>query len=685
MVRTLAHAWMALLAMGLALGAAWCHPLWPRTLPVLLLVWTCAAWRWPGLILPVVVACLPWADLSPWTGWTALSEFDLVVLSGAAGGLFRLARTPRPGGPPLSRYLALAALTFIAASGVALARGIADSGGFKPAFHTQHTDSMAALLAVKPVVLLILLWPILRAQVQADARRSVRRLALGITLGVAVVALAVAWERLAMVGLFDFSRPYRAVGLFWEMHVGGAAIDAYLALAMPFVVWAVWAARSPWTWIPAAALAVAAGYACLTTFSRGVYAAALAPLPLLAWLLWPGPPGLPFLRRSGAAMGATALAALAVVGGYAAWAWAGAGVAGLVALAALAAWARRGSSPQAWRLAAGRALAAALVVEILAVLGFGTFLVDRLKQVDRDFSDRWAHWTQGVQLLHDPLDRVTGIGLGRLPAHLTRFAPGYEFSGALALEPGPTQGQVAVLSGPKTRRALAGQFALSQRIALQDRQSYRVELDIEVRQRTDLGLSVCELHLLYERRCQLRWLRLQPGDRAWQHVAVDLKGSKLTRGLAWAPRQAVFQVTVLDEDRSVRLHNLQLFGSEQGQLLRNGRFERGPDHWMALASGVFTPWHIDNLYLESLIERGPAGLFALALGGLLAFRCCSEWARHGLPEAAFLAASLSGAALVGLVSSVLDTGRPAFLLLLVIGLALALGDLRGRVRAEALG
>ena len=641
-----------------------------------LLLAAAAVGRWrPEWLLPLLVASLPVAQWAPWTGWNAVSEFDLLVLAGAGGGLagVGLARAPAP--PPLPLSWRLAAGAFLALSVLACWRGLADAGGPVLAFQTQYTDATAALVAFKPLALVVLLWPLLRRQVHCDVARCLRSLAWGMCAGVAAVAAGVVWERLAMVGLADFSRPYRAVGLFWEMHVGGAAIDAYVAMAMPFVVWAVWAARRPLPWLVAAGLAVATGYACLTTFSRGVYAAVLLPLPGLAWLLWrrrhPGPS---FMRSAAAAALATGGAAGLVVAGYAlAGRW-GAALAGLAALSGLGAWARRASTPWAWRPWATRALAAVLVLEVVAVVGFGNFLVERMQKADRDLGDRWDHWTQGVKLLHDPMDRLGGIGLGRLPSHLSRFAPGYELSGSVALEQDAQHAAVVRLAGPPSRRTLAGQFALGQRVALVPGLFHRIELDFDVRERTDLGLSVCETHLLYERRCQLRWVHLAPGATTWQHLSVELRGPQLGKGLAWAPRLAVFQATVLDEARNMRLANMALSAPDGKSLLRNGDFAQGLDHWLPLASAYFHPWHIDNLYLELAIERGPlAMLVAVTLCLVACVRLGRLVVSGDAPvEAAFLLAALGGAALVGLMSSVLDTGRPAFLLTLLAALALAM-------------
>ena len=66
--------------------------------------------------------------------------------------------------------------------------------------------------------------------------------------------------------------------------LGGAAIDAYLALATPFVAWALWRARSTWQWGLAALFALVWVYVCLTTFARGVYLGVLTAIVLLAFL-----------------------------------------------------------------------------------------------------------------------------------------------------------------------------------------------------------------------------------------------------------------------------------------------------------------------------------------------------------------------------------------------------------------
>ncbi|PQJ96049.1 hypothetical protein [Chromatium okenii] len=60
-------------------------------------------------------------------------------------------------------------------------------------------------------------------------------MSIGLVLGLLLAGLSIIWERLMFTGPFDFSQSYRATGLFSAMHLGGASIDGFLALTLPFI------------------------------------------------------------------------------------------------------------------------------------------------------------------------------------------------------------------------------------------------------------------------------------------------------------------------------------------------------------------------------------------------------------------------------------------------------------------
>jgi hypothetical protein len=312
-----------------------------------------------------------------------------------------------------------------------------------------------------------------------------------------------------------------------------------------------------------------------------------------------------------------------------------------------------------------------LLLEVVLVYGTGSFMGSRVVASERDFGSRLQHWGHGIGLLHGPTDWLLGIGLGRLPAHYARFVPEREFSGAVQSVELESGQRVVQLAGPLTRLTLAGQFALTQRLPLQPEAAYRVEFDARVLEALELSLSVCETHLLYDGACQTALLSLRPGKASWQQHSLVLDGPPL--GNSVLPRMRVFALSVQSADRQLEIDNLRLLGSDGRDVLRNGEFAAGMAHWFPAATGYFVPWHIDNLYLELLIERGLVGLaLFLALAGLALWNLLAGSGRMN-PIAPFLAASLLGGLIVGLVSSVMDVPRVALLFWLLILLALSLG------------
>ena len=128
----------------------------------------------------------------------------------------------------------------------------------------------------------LLLWPALREELAHDVAKTQRRFALGMGLGVLLAALAVVWERLVFTGLLDFDSGYRVVGLFAAMHTGGAYIEAYFALALPFLAWWTLASRNWPARLAGAAMLALGSYALLVTYARAGYLAAAAGLLVLA-------------------------------------------------------------------------------------------------------------------------------------------------------------------------------------------------------------------------------------------------------------------------------------------------------------------------------------------------------------------------------------------------------------------
>jgi O-antigen ligase len=626
-----------------------------------------------GAWLFVVPAALPALDLSPWSGWTTFDELDLLILAMFAGSYARIAwrgqfanrwRTHRLQPP------AAAALLFGAFSLLAFWRGVNAGGGWSFGWYQDETGTLNSLRVAKSSLYAGLALPLVLGELRKDEQRTLRRVGLGMLCGLAVVSIAALSERVSYPGLLNLTSRYRTTALFWEMRVGGGAIDAYLALATPFVAWALWSGRPPGRWLAAALLALLAAYACLTTFSRGLYIALAVSLLMLGLLLLARRADLDassrWRRGARLALVNVFFAAL-LVAAYARRGYPGLALV-LLALGALGLFVARAAG---LRMAAAAGLAVALMGEG-AVFATGSFMLARLTAVEDDYGNRLEHWQAGVATLDSLENWLFGRGLGRLPA-LYAALPASELSGRIGLV--DADGSHAVrIEGPATQRRLGGLYGLTQRVALSAR--YRAQLDVRAVRPTDLVLQVCERHLLYDRRCQGVFVRLVRTTAGWQRIDVALHGPPVRAGEWITARTAVFELSVVNAGGEVETRRLALTGPDGRPLLRNGDLIDGLAHWQRAAQEYFVPWHIDNLYLELLVERGAPALLAFLALAFIALR--SGW-RATAPAAPFMLAALVGGLVVGGVSSVLDTPRVAFLLQLLMLILVLLG--RARIHA----
>ncbi|MEW9899348.1 hypothetical protein ABWL39_12050 [Chitinivorax sp. PXF-14] len=277
--RMLSLLWLALLLAGL-----WGRPYLPLLLPLLLLQLVVQA-RWPLAWLLTLPAMLPLMDWSPWSGWLELQEFDLLVLPALAVAYWQAPRQPVAGRlSPLATVLVGGLLLSWAGALVHGVLQLDPSATWLPG----SLSASNVVRGAKGTLLGIAMLPLVR-RAWAERETALWHYFMpGMAIGLCLASAMVVAERWLFPGLTDFASDYRAVGPFYEMFAGGAALDGYLALGLPLLLWVGLRQRHD-AWLAVGAGVLGLGlYASLTTFSRGVYLGGLLSVLVMAALLLRG-------------------------------------------------------------------------------------------------------------------------------------------------------------------------------------------------------------------------------------------------------------------------------------------------------------------------------------------------------------------------------------------------------------
>lgn len=344
---------------AIAVLAAWRLPGVGVPLAALLIAMAAAvAWR-PTLAPVLILAALPVLDLSTWTGRTWADEWMLAVLACSGMAWARLPAADPGSGAHGGGRGALAATPLVLFGGALVAAALrtlasgANGGGLE-----DPMSPLSALWLLQGLVAAVIVLALLR---RIDPAERFAAVTSGMVAASALTVAVVLWERIAFVGLFDFTSDYRVTGPFSAMHRGGAYLECFLAIGAAWTLAWVWQTAGRVSRIAAAALLAGIAYAMMVTYSRNGYVA-LGVVLLLGGLLLPS--------RSSA------------------------------------------GAKRAWQAAA----AAALVGVVALPIAWSGFARERIERSVEDLAVRARHWQDAVAL-HDGgfAAHLFGMGLTRFP------------------------------------------------------------------------------------------------------------------------------------------------------------------------------------------------------------------------------------------------------------------------------
>ena len=593
----------ALLLSSLAFAAYWAVTF--PTQPVLLFLFlaVCAAiiWHRPIMLVGIIPAALPVLDLAPWSGRFYLDEFDLLLLISLAIGYTRIA-------PPAKKRLHTDTLFVLASGMVALSFSISAIRGLTPwqtpdanAF-TNYYSPFNAMRIGKGALWAFLSYGLLRRFVAAEIDIN-RPLALGMVSGLTMTVAVILWERLTFASMFDFAGDYRVTGPFASMHTGGAYIECFLAVAMPFLLLLILQTRSLANKLGGVTLLLATTYALMVTFSRNGYLA------------------------FGVAAAIILFFALFKSGG--------------------------------WQQRSIRVLALSVAMLSISIPVFtGQFVQERIASVETDYAVRQAHWADALNIRKpDGFTTLFGMGLGHYPESHYLLSREGSHAGTYQLR--------SEAGNPFLRLGAGDPIYVEQIVSIEPNQNYVLKLSVRASTPDEkITVSLCEKWLLTSFKCVRTTVTAGNQAGAWSSVEAPLATATLGDTPWFASRPVKFALHNPADKSLIDISNVRLETGQGTNLLFNGDFSKELDHWFFSADSHLQ-WHAKSLPVAVLFDQGWFGLIALCMFSILAIKRAAGRAWRGDLHAAAALAAFSGFLVVGLFDTLIDAPRFLFLLLLL--------------------
>jgi VanZ family protein len=559
--------------------------------------------RWPQAWLVVLPAMLPVLDLTPWSGRFFFDEFDYLLLATIAIAGWRMPITKSSYRLSANGFLILTLL--MASTVIALLIGIYPFPALGINSFNNYYSPYNALRVAKGLLSALLLLPLLKMELERHAGNVYRLVTLGMTVGVWAASVSVLWERLAFPGLLNFQNGYRVTGMFSGMHTGGAYIEGYFATALPFVAWWTLTHQRTLARLFGALVFVLGCYALMVTYARGGY----------------------FALASG-------MIVLMI----------GLGI--------------RNRAPYKSSHLAGGLILLLLLIGVGWPVLHGSVMQERFSTTQRDMHVRTAHWEDALNMMDDDLTtKLFGMGLGRYPET-------YFWRNSEGVQPATYR---FINQSDNTYLALSGGDSLyfEQMVPVNPHQHYQVKfLANSASENATLTIPLCEKWMLYSANCVWSSVHIGNTNGEWHQYGVDIDTKAFSDRAWYAQRTVKLALFNAGKGTVLNIDNVSMQSSDGQSILRNGDFSSGMDHWF-FSTDNHLPWHFKNLWLQVYFEQGALGIFLFAC--LIGYAFIAITKRFGEEEfpAPVLAASLIGFLTVGVVDSLVDVPRMAFLFYLL--------------------
>ncbi|WP_296529900.1 hypothetical protein [Rhodoferax sp.] len=587
-------------------------PAFPVLVGVVLVACAAMVWQRPAWLFAIIPAALPVFDLAPWSGRFFFDEFDALVVVCLALAFSRVQALPLAKSRTDIPFSMAVALVVLSFA-VSAVRGLLPFQLPDANSFNNYYSSYNALRIVKGVAFAWAAYGLFQ-RLGAHGVDARRQFGFGMVIGLGLTVAVIFWERVAFSGLWNFTGSYRVTGPFSAMHTGGAYIECFLAAATPFLVVLMLGTAHRALRLACFLLVLATTYALMVTFSRNGFVAFAVAVGVV--LLSEMISAKRFVRRSIFFAGMTG----------------------------------------------------AMLLVALPIFE-GDFAQSRMATVNADLRVRQSHWQDAVRMRDSGwAASMFGMGLGRFPETSYWRSVSSPRSGTYRLE--------AEANGRHLRLGAGDSIYLEQLVSIEPGRKYLLKLDARPnRPDAKITVPICEKWMLTAYNCIWQSFNLGKEFGHWRSLEAEVFAKDIPISPWYSQRTTKLSLYYGVPQSTVDIDNVRLEAETGENLIRNGDFNQGLDHWFFSADGHLQ-WHIKSLFVGLLFDQGWFGLAAMGNLFLLALGRAAMDALRGDADASAGLAALCSLLVVGLFDTLIDSPRFLLLLLLLMIMAAARPVLR---------
>ena len=561
--------------------------------------------KYPTSWIIVIPAIIPLSDFSPWTGRFFFSEFDYFILVTLIVSLWfkRWKFTFL-----LQSKSTTLLLLYIAFYLISFTKGLFPLQTVDANAFSNYYSHYNSLRISKGLIWALLLLPLLAYSFHY--KQNVKTFfSYGILIGLTATSLLGIRERFIFTGLFDYTTDFRITSSFYSMHTGGAHLDAYLILTMPFICFLPFKSKKTFSQTILASLIFTLSlYTLLVTYTRGTYIALLVSTIILTTAL--------FINK-------------------------------------------KKSLLHNWKKMLWLPISIIIITVVALPIIKGSFIQHRFKQTYQEIDIRSNHWLNAYNMMDsDFLTTLFGMGIGSFPRTYLWNNVTNQVPSSFKLQQEENTQYLQVGSGAP--------LYIEQKINISPDTDYKLSLDYRSHGSNHLpSISICEKAIQNSFKCYKLPLKSKNKQTNWQHLEHSFNSKDLgknTNSFTSKPTKLVIQNST--QNTILDFNKISLISPQENELVKNGDFSQQMDFWFFTADDHI-PWRTENLLMEILFDQGWLGMISFLL---LSIKIISSLYQNTLKHDLFSSIALSsiiGFQIIGITDSPFDMPMITLLFFLI--------------------